>query len=390
MTIHVVIDSTEYSGDPLRSKAKFQALRRLAEAGVVKLHMPYVVRGELISHIRESFHEIIGNGLALQHGVEAIEAVNGGNPLPELQEIRGIFSNLIEKLENVRERFHQRVEEEVDEWLVSLGAETYEIHADVAKDAIDSYFSGTGPFPAPRMKNHLPDALIFSQFKMIAKGVSVGDELCFVSNDDNLRKKVEQIDQKIKTFKNLHQFINQDICLRALRFANQYLSVNMPVFQQALLNNVSNIRQRVSDSLSEAITTKVLRKHGMLIAGQGTIIESMSLHPEVEIKASDARDYGNGTIVVPVSLTIDCEFSAWVDKFTYGELEEYDINDLEVIDEDEYTVQVHYAMILGIDAIASANLNTEGEKHVTLNQLRADSLVENAHFKLDEIIMMGT
>src|SRR5260370_1038460 len=53
--IHVLIDTTIYRKDPCRQKVEFQTIARLADAGLIKLHIPHVVLHEFATWLQAEY-----------------------------------------------------------------------------------------------------------------------------------------------------------------------------------------------------------------------------------------------------------------------------------------------------------------------------------------------
>jgi len=53
--IHIVLDTNIYRNNPGRNNLNFQAIEKLANAGWLKLHVPYVVEREFQTQQREIY-----------------------------------------------------------------------------------------------------------------------------------------------------------------------------------------------------------------------------------------------------------------------------------------------------------------------------------------------
>lgn len=53
--IHVVLDTNIYRDNPRRDNLHFKALEKLSKAGVIRLHIPYVVMREFQTQQREIY-----------------------------------------------------------------------------------------------------------------------------------------------------------------------------------------------------------------------------------------------------------------------------------------------------------------------------------------------
>ena len=58
--MHVLIDSCIYRADRKRNKPAFRAIIRLAKAGRLQLHVPYFVKGEILTQEQQDTREEIG------------------------------------------------------------------------------------------------------------------------------------------------------------------------------------------------------------------------------------------------------------------------------------------------------------------------------------------
>jgi hypothetical protein len=171
---NVVLDTNIYFQDPSRSGLPFQALARLCKAGVLCLHLPYVVEREFQTQQVVQYQEGITDSLK---GLESI--IRKELPPAELASVK----RLHDSIKAVEPTVMAAVESALILWAAAISAKRHPITESAAQAAIEAYFQGDPPFTQPKKKDDIPDAFIFQTIKAIS---AIEPNLIVVSDDKKL------------------------------------------------------------------------------------------------------------------------------------------------------------------------------------------------------------
>ncbi|MNS37945.1 hypothetical protein D3C72_701790 [compost metagenome] len=279
------------------------------------------------------------------------------------------------------------VQAEVDGWLTSIKAKSHGISSKVAEYAFDAYFSGDPPYPSPKLRKDIPDGFIFSQIQEILDDIPAGDELCFISNDKNIRDKAEK-KLGIKVFKDLHQFITKGTQATITHDAAKYISVNSAAIKQVIRNQSKFIGDMLFYSLGEVVNEKALHEHKLIKTGGMTVLDEIDQLLSFDANLDELEYYG-GSLVVPVDIVFNCNLSAWVDKYLHHHEDHELPEDVEFGDEDEYHYQIYYSESYAMNAIASISFDVTDEMPTKLDEWTIEKKITEAEYHIIQINTLG-
>ena len=150
--IHLVIDTTAFRNDPARKKAAFRSLKRLAEAGEIRLHVPHVVMEEFLSQQTEQY-------VAGLSEIKTLVVKFKKKHMPDMT--REVLENTDQQLSRLKEELVAFARIDFDQWVREVRAEVHGIRESHGKRVIAAYFSGASPFREKKRREDIPDAFIW-------------------------------------------------------------------------------------------------------------------------------------------------------------------------------------------------------------------------------------
>lgn len=147
--IDVVIDTSIYRADPRRKKPAFRAVERLAKAGKLRIHLPYFVQHEFITHMQDEYAKPLREIRKLLGDTDRKIAVLGirAKSLPKKHQIK----KLLERVEAAAER-------DFKSWAKAVNAKPHSIRNHHGKQIAKDYFKGHAPFSGKKARNDIPDS----------------------------------------------------------------------------------------------------------------------------------------------------------------------------------------------------------------------------------------
>jgi len=344
--LHVVLDTSIYTGNAKRDSSPFRALVRLAQAGVVQIHIPEVVRREFTGQQREKIEVPLKEMIAT---LKKLRRTNGGDEF-------GTFANDTINAARVKAAGAKDASEaEFGRWLNSVKAIDHRISLEEAQGALDGYFSGEPPYKSIKNRQDIPDAFIWLAISNLAKQ---HESLHFVVADNTLRAAADAC-ENIFTYPTLDEFIQDPECQDALTeiSANENRSAN----RERLLGRLPKIEKGLSEQL-ESLMVGVLdgkdvqhpsipddNNEGMVI-GVGEV-------SDVTFNFDSTEYYGEDDIGIPFDALAECTLNYAIFKADYYSLDEDKMDRMSIdernrhyydVDED-YSLRVSGVLTLKID-----------------------------------------
>lgn len=194
----IVIDTSVYRTDPQRKKLPFKAVRRLCEAGIARLHMPYIVEREFQTQQAELCRR------DLENAVKSIKKVlRRGLPRTQGDLLSGLLSSLEEGAESVQEAAGQ----EFSEWVADLGGVQHRLTVEQSVAALDAYFEGRPPLKKPKNRDDIPDSFVFQQ---ILEVYSECDNVVVIAGDNRLAEAARGL-EGAEVFTSVGDFVENEV-----------------------------------------------------------------------------------------------------------------------------------------------------------------------------------
>jgi PIN domain len=181
LKFNVVLDTNIYRKNPKRSDLPFETLERLCKAGVLCLHLPYVVEREFQTQQIEQYQKDISDSLL---GLKSI--IRKGLPPAELANVQGIHDSI----KTVEPLLIAAAEAPLISWAEAISAKRHPITESAAQSAMEAYFQGHPPFTKLKIRDDIPDAFIFQTIKDVS---AIEPALIVLSEDGKLANAARNI-----------------------------------------------------------------------------------------------------------------------------------------------------------------------------------------------------
>ncbi|MFK5951117.1 MAG: PIN domain-containing protein [Methylococcales bacterium] len=349
--INIVLDTNIYRHNPSRNNLDFKAIEKLALAGKLTLHIPYIVEREFITQQQEYYSKDIEKVLS---GITSLIK----KELPD--NTLSIFRSFMNELEDHVDDINSNAENLFINWVEHIGANRMPICLDQAKAAMDDYFEGNLPFKTVKKRDDIPDGFIVQAIKTINDKSS--GRVYVVSNDIKVRESFE--DSYITTFCNLSELIGSDIIQSRLRDLDLFPDIEINIEEFKRYEDDNGV---ITQSIRSTIGTKILWKE---IEGKGSIgddfyekIISGYDEPENIILTMDELTYyGNGMFGVPFILNISVTGIFNIHKSEYYSMSRQDTSLLSVTDNNEFTLAAEKKFDVSVEGVVSVAINRDNYK----------------------------
>lgn len=178
----IVLDSNVFLSDRRLDTWPYQSLKRLAEHNVVRIHVPRIVRSEVVANVADGHRRVLGTLKKARKEVSV--------PF-----VREAYSEALAVLQATAGTAAEGWGEELDAWVKRTGGEVHEIAGDHAQRVFDAYFARRPPFHGIEdrsdAKSHLPDAFILELVRDLAE--EEADTVYVVTGDSRLTKACESV-----------------------------------------------------------------------------------------------------------------------------------------------------------------------------------------------------
>ncbi|QZN82109.1 PIN domain-containing protein [Stenotrophomonas sp. DR822] len=333
--INIVLDTNVYRKNPFRSDLPFQALARLAKAGLVKVYLPYLVEREFQTYRRSLCQKDISSAESALSSLLKKELSPTSKALVEatLSDIKEYGQSVLDD-----------AEQSLLMWANEIGAIRQELTFEQSKSALEAYFQGSAPLTEPKKRNDIPDSFIYQA----VKAIPATSPLVVISEDGKLADAMSLIEHA-STFTSLAAFIEKE--------STQALIVDLDVTDK-LPQIISIIEQHQAETndISSAIEGKIgdslvnITIHSSRIPDDNNeaTVSGYNDAEDIELHFDDASYFGNGEIGLPFSLSL------WVSAYFYIYKPDYYAMDFEfsVTDHSDHYFQAEDEFFLSVSGTA--------------------------------------
>ena len=340
---HVLIDTSTYRADPRRVKPEFRALKRLARARAVQLHVPHYVKEEFLSQQR----------CGINKELEAIGAAArtllrlGGN---------ADLIRYAETTEASAARTAQQVWEwsgrQFQAWVEECHAIVHPVQPEHSLRVTNDYFSGSPPFRAPKHRDDLPDSFIWQTALDIVRAEGA---LSLVSADGGLYKAADE-NAQMEAYKTLHDFIQKDPCQAALEnLTSEIVNHNVGRIAALLPGQQELLLQHLSGLIVNALYRRTVRHPAIADDNNEAMILMVGGPEHTEFDFSQIDYYGDGDLGIAFTTSVECTLSYYIykgDYYTLPNTDDIDIedwNDHYFSAEESYPLTAHGTLSITID-----------------------------------------
>lgn len=368
--IHVLIDTSIYRQNPLRDNLNFKAIKKLADAKWLKVHIPYIVEREFQTQQRE----IYSKDLNL--------ALNGLNGLSR-KKLSPTFSEKIEflknKLESEKEAILDNSEYQFTEWAETIGANRYPLCLEQTNKALEAYFTGKPPLKTIKSRDDIPDSFI------VQSALKISDELNqplhFVVNDTNLICAFNSND-KISTYSKLSDFIESDLVQEELKDLD-FLD-NLKEITKAIENfeeKQKEIKNTINSEIGETLIERNIYDDSIPGDEHSALINGYHDAENIVINFDDIFYYGNGHIGMTFSLKIFVTACFYIFKSDYHAMVDFEYKSIpSVTDHNDHYYRAEDEFELSVDGVVSLKIDRD---NIDLDNLSES--IDCVSIQIDEI-----
>lgn len=307
---HVVIDTNIYRKSPKRKDLAFLALERLAIAGLVEVHLPYVVEREFQTQQLAQYKKELD---ATVNGLESL--VKKGLKPSELTEIESILT----KLSGLAPAIMADAEQALPNWLASVGGKRHPITESQAAGAMEAYFLGTAPLKAPKTRDDIPDAFIFQTILELAKS---SRPLVVVAEDEKIAQASEAL-QDVSVYRSLGAFIeSKDVQVELLDID---IVENLPVLAKVIEEyekSDAQIEHHLRYKAGESLVWKKVHSRSIPDDNHEATITGYYEPEDIELDFEGLSYYGYGEFGLPFTFTSMVSVTYYIFKADYFALHE--------------------------------------------------------------------
>ncbi len=371
--IHVVLDTNIYRHNPARDNLGFRALGKMAKAGLLKLHIPYIIEREFQTQQRKNYSDDLN---------QVVTGLNGLTRKQLSPTIAARISSLKEELERDSEVILADSENQFTNWAEDIGANRYSLSLEQAQEAFEAYFQGKPPFKQPKIRDDIPDAFIVQAVKSL---LQINGKLHFIVGDKKVGEAFESNDSII-VYKKLDEFIETELV------QNELKEVDM-------LENLEAIKQMIQDyELNEqGINEHIIKKVGDQLEGVDIYSDEapafdnkMTIYgwwepDNVELDFSELTYYGNGYFGIPFMVKMKVSVTFYIYKSDYIGMSEsskvFDWNDHYFQDETDIDIIVNgmASVVIDRDKIVVGNLeNSIMKEYTMIDEISTIELARNS------------
>lgn len=305
--LDVVLDTSVFRNDPWRKKADFLALARLGKAGKIKLHIPYFVQREFITHLFSEYYD--SHLTAIEKSISKIERNLPDDLAGRLLELEKQFIELKNDIAECPERdFH--------DWAASIEAIVHPIGNSHGLEVANAYFDGIPPFREKKKREDIPDAFIWQTINDLSSNL---EQLFAVVSDKGLRSACET-KANIVLFETLADFLASDYCSPLLIEDNLREEISgllslIPQFE-------TRLKEEVTDQISEIIYGEEVESD--LIPDDNNIATCLGVEEvtSLVIETEGAQYYGDGAIVVRFKMAAEALLGYAIFKADYYSMDD--------------------------------------------------------------------
>jgi hypothetical protein len=287
----LILDTNIYRKNPRRDNLPFSALSRLCKAAVVQLYVPYVVLREFQTQ------QSIQCRKHLAAVVSATRSLDGVPGAPE--DLSPQLGQLVGQLTAREAEIASATEKYFLDWVKDNKAVVVDLSADQARAAIEAYFIGDAPLKAPKVRDDIPDSLIFQAVRELASS-----PVTVICEDGNLRIACAAI-ANVTVFSSLAEFIESAGVQDEIKELDVIQKIG-PIVDalEKLEEETSEFTAMVRGKIGEALMWKKIEAHSIPDDNHEASISGYSDPEDIELNFGEAAYFGGGEFGIPFSATL--------------------------------------------------------------------------------------
>lgn len=375
--IHIAIDTSALEDNKSLNDANYKALKRLVDAKIISIHIPFIVKREIETQEKELYLEKFKQ---LKTSLRQFDRVRKNNDL--YQKIRQIKTEI--------DQLEPTILEDADNfskaWVEGLNSKICELNQNQTTDAWAAYFNGEAPLTSKKERQDIPDSFVCRGIEQIQKDVT---DLVVLAKD----KKI------FDTFKSkpnyeVHKTIREFIASQNIQDKLKDLDKGFQIFQkqtQNLLGFIQSYEQSnpqikvyLESNIGEAILDSSVNgiPYSNDIDGEATI-SSYYDGRDVEIDLTNPTHYGEDQIGFKFKLNVEVVVDYFIDKSEYyghyyGDDDSW-ISDISVEDWNDHVLHAESTIDVKVTGIVSVKIRPEAANLVELANCDPEKLEDHFH-----------
>jgi hypothetical protein len=287
----LILDTNIYRKNPRRDNLPFSALSRLCKADVVQLYLPYVVLREF--QTQQSIQ-------CKKHLAAVVSATRSLENLPGTPEdLSSQLGQLVCQLTARESDMASATEKYFLDWAKDNRVIIVNLSADQAQAAMEAYFTGDAPLKTPKVRDDIPDSLIFQAVRELASS-----PVTLICEDGNLRSACAAI-ANVTVFSSLVEFIESAGMQDEIKELDVIQKIGSIVealgkFEEETSDFTSMVRGKVG----EALMWKKIKAHSIPDDNHEASISGYSEPEDIELDFGEAAYFGGGEFGIPFSATL--------------------------------------------------------------------------------------
>lgn len=370
--INVVIDTSIYRKDPMRVKAAFRVLTKLATNGFVRVHIPHVVEREFTTQQLALLEITFGE---YRKFISSIRK--------KVSESLTIEVNGIDKLNTAfRGKAEAEIVNSLSNWAAEISAEIHPAQPHHGELILEAYFSGSAPFSQPKERKDFPDAFIYESIKDLA---ALKKTIHAVSADENLRNACSKL-KDVKTYRALEAFLKSASCVEASRHLEHLEKLNL--FRSHIGFYTADFTGHVNRLLLNYLPYKTFEDTHFKSDDNSGAVEMMDESESIEIDESKIEILGIDTLLVPFSCRLGALVYYSIFSADYWALDDNEIHGITVHQDEnssDHYLEASEDITLEILGVFSISLEFEQEEEINNPETDFDSYLVDANVTLEDV-----
>jgi hypothetical protein len=368
--IHLVLDTNIYAADRRRDSGPLRALMRLCKGGMVKLHVPYVVKNEFLSQQRDRARRLLKD---LRGVADELSSITAHATLAKFAE------STRNKAHDLRDEAADFVEEEWEHWLKEAGAIQDPINSSHGASVMEDYFSGKPPYKAIKNRNDILDSFLWHAIADLAKA---HHPLHVVTGDGTMFKTAKAV-SNIIAHEKLADFIDLKECRENLeKLAERAVAKNMRRAGALVPSFESVLKAVVSDKIVDALGGESVTDSSIPDDNNEGMILMVDEPVELDFEFSKVEYYGSSEIGVPFVAVTECELNYAIYKADYYTLDEEKKEQISIDERNEHYYDADESYMIRVFATLQIKLDTEKIRNEKLKKAEIEQLFYDAEYTI--------
>lgn len=358
----VILDTNIYRSNPRRDNLPFSALSRLCKADVVQLFVPYIVLREF--QTQQSIQ-------CKKHLAAVISSARSLGSHPGTPEDLGPqLTQLVDQLTARDAEIVSGTEQYFLSWIEDNKAAVVELSAGQAQAAMEAYFVGGAPLKEPKVRNDIPDSLIYQAVRELASS-----PLTFICEDEKLRSACAAI-AGVTTFSSLVEYIESASVQEEIKELDVIQKIGPIVdAMQKFEDETSEFTSTVRRQLGEALMWKKIESRSIPDDNHEATISGYSEPEDIDLDFDEAAYFGGGEFGIPFTATLQVEGTYYLFKGDVYRAEERSVS---LSDHNDHYYEAEESFQVVVEGLVKVHCNRDAidpdEIDVAIAEVAIDSL----------------